>query len=435
MMNSADRWLLPDGVEDVLPPQAKQLEQIRRRLLDLYETWGYSYVIPPMVEFLESLLTGTGHDLDLKTFKVVDLLSGRTMGIRADITPQVARIDAHSLNQEGVIRLCYAGTIVQSQPDTMLANRTPISVGAELFGDTSNKADLEIVSLMVESLQSLGLDKLHIELGDVAIFRQMMANLSISDEKKNRLFAMVQKKALAELREGAMSFGLPEHAVELICRLPDLCGDRRVLEEARAVFNKYSASKNDKVLESINNLERVADALGSRFSSLNIYFDLSELRGYAYHTGIVFAAYVDGAGEVIAKGGRYDHIGEVFGRDARGATGFSINIHSLLVPTRINEPEKKRVCVGTVPEELLEAQWQEIQRLRAAGYIVVEMGVETTVETVLETVVTTEDTTKGAAADRDGFDFILEHIDDQWQLLELEERPTKERSTKESQHG
>ena len=428
MMHIADRWLLPDGVEDVLPPQAMQLEQIRRRLLDLYETWGYRYVIPPMVEFLESLLTGTGHDLDLKTFKVVDLLSGRTMGIRADITPQVARIDAHSLNREGVIRLCYAGTIVQSQPDTMLANRTPLSVGAELFGDTSNKADLEIVSLMVESLKSLGLEKLHIELGDVAIFRQMMANLAISDEQKNRLFAMVQKKALAELREAARSFGLSEHDVDLICKLPSLCGARRVLEEARAVFNKCNDSKNDNVLESINNLEQVADALGSRYSDLNIYFDLSELRGYAYHTGIVFAAYVEGAGEVIAKGGRYDHIGEVFGRDARGATGFSINIHSLLAPTSIKEPEKKRVCVGTVPEALLATLWQEIQRLRESGYIVIDTGVEAAMETVAET-----------------FDFILEYIDDQWQLLALEEHftkklsakehPTKKHPTKESQHG
>ncbi len=399
MTTIAGRWLLPDGVEDVLPPQAKQLEQIRRRLLDLYETWGYSYVIPPMIEFLESLLTGTGHDLDLKTFKVVDLLSGRTMGIRADITPQVARIDAHSLNREGVMRLCYAGTVVQSQPDTMLANRTPISVGAELFGETSSKADLEIVSLMAESLRSLGLDRLHIELGDVAIFRQMMENLSISYEKKNILFELVQKKALAELRESAVSFGLSSDDVELICNLPSLCGDQSVLAEARTVFNK-----NNGVLECINNLEHIADALDSRFSDLNIYFDLSELRGYAYHTGIVFAACVDGFGEVIAKGGRYDYIGEVFGRDARGATGFSINIRSLLAPTIINESEKKRVCLGTIPKAMPDALWQEIQRLRADGYIVVETAFE-----------------KAVGTDKmDGFDFILEYIDDQWQLLDLE---------------
>ncbi len=417
-MSIVDRWLLPDGVADVLPPQAKQLEQSRRRLLDLYETWGYRYVIPPMVEFLESLLTGTGHDLDLKTFKVVDLLTGRTMGIRADITPQVARIDAHSLNQEGVVRLCYAGTVVQSQPDTMLANRTPISVGAELFGETSSKADLEIVSLMAESLKSLGFDRLHIELGDVAIFRQVMASLSIAGEKKDVLFDLIQKKAVAELRASAVAFGLSPDDVELICKLPNLCGDKPVLEAARRCFsqsslNKTSLNKSAGILHCIDNLERIADALTSRFANLDIYFDLSELRGYAYHTGIVFAAScvdgVDGVGEVIAKGGRYDHIGEVFGRDARGATGFSINIHSLPARAVLTEPEQQRVCLGEalvehLPEQLSGELWQEIQRLRAAGYVVVE------------TTVTTAGTN-----DSNGFDFILEYADGQWRLVGSDE--------------
>ena len=164
-MKIVDRWLLPEGVEDVLPPQANRTEEVRRRLLDLYSTWGYEYVIPPIVEYLESLLTGTGHDLDLKTLKVTDLLSGRTMGLRADITPQVARIDAHSLNKSGVVRLCYAGTVVHSQPDGLLESRTPLSVGAELFGDSSNRGDIEIVSLMIESLRSLGLKGVKIDLG------------------------------------------------------------------------------------------------------------------------------------------------------------------------------------------------------------------------------------------------------------------------------
>jgi ATP phosphoribosyltransferase regulatory subunit len=151
-MSIVDRWLLPDGVGDILPSQAKRVEEVRRKLLDLFSTWGYDYVIPPMIEYIESLLTGTGRDLDLKTFKIVDFMTGRTMGVRADMTPQVARIDAHSLNSEGVTRLSYAGTVIQTQVDSMLANRTPLSVGAEMFGDSTSKADIEIVSLMIESL-------------------------------------------------------------------------------------------------------------------------------------------------------------------------------------------------------------------------------------------------------------------------------------------
>ena len=396
-MSIADHWLLPDGVEDVLPPSAKRLEYIRRSLLDLYETWGYRYVIPPMVEYLESLLTGTGRDLDLKTFKVVDLLTGRTMGVRADITPQVARIDAHSLNENGVVRLCYAGTVVQSQPDSMLASRTPMSVGAELFGETTGRADLEIVSLMVESLRSLGLDQIHIELGDVGIFRQLMGELligelSLAEAEQEILFELVQKKAVAELRTSAGSFGLSDADVQLLCHLPGLCGDPSVLAKGRSLFHRYPG-----VVACISNLEFVSAALLGRFPDLNVYLDLSELRGYAYHTGMVFAAHVDGPGEVVAKGGRYDHIGEVFGRESRGATGFSINIRSLLHRAVVTVPGKQRVCLGVIPDKMAQALWQEVQRLRTAGY------------TVVETAVTT-----------DQFDYRLEYTKGQWCLTPME---------------
>ena len=185
-MSIADRWLLPDGVDEVLPPDAAHLEALRRRLLDLFGTWGYELVITPMVEYLESLLTGTGEDLDLKTFKVTDRVSGRLMGIRADMTPQVARIDAHSLGRDGITRLCYAGTILHATADNMLASRTPISVGAELFGDSSSRADLEIVSLMIEAIggETRGI---HVELGDVGIFRELEDQLTISvDIFKNK---------------------------------------------------------------------------------------------------------------------------------------------------------------------------------------------------------------------------------------------------------
>lgn len=390
-MSIVDRWLLPDGIEDVLPPQAKQLEGIRRRLLDLFETWGYEYVIPPMVEFLESLLTGTGHDLDLKTFKVVDLLTGRTMGVRADITPQVARIDAHSLNRDGVVRLCYAGTVVQSRADDMLASRIPLSVGAELFGESASKGDLEIVSLMVESLKLLGFEAIHVDLGNVAVFRQLMDRLDLVGDEQEVLFALVQKKSVAELKQKARTFRLSGDDIELLGALPGLCGDRSALGKARELFNG-----DEGILECIDNLERVAEAIAERYTDLDVYFDLSELRGYAYHTGIVFAAHVNGLGQV-ARGGRYDHIGQVFGRTSRGATGFSVNVRSLLRERLSDWEQPERVLASEVPGELASELWQEIQRLRGEGYVVVESG---------------------ALSDRKaGFDFELNHDGTGWSLI------------------
>lgn len=367
-MGIVDRWLLPDGVEDVLPPQAARLEAVRRRLLDLFSTWGYEYVIPPMIEYLESLLTGTGHDLDLKTFKILDLLTGRTMGIRADITPQVARIDAHSLNREGVVRLCYAGTVVQAQADSQLGNRTPLSVGAELFGDSTAKADVEIVSLMIESLKSLGCEAVHLDLGNVDIFRQLVTSVSLREDQQALLFEAVQRKSVTEIEQHCESFGLSKSDTRLLVQLPGMTGDISILETARSVFSKHKG-----VLDCIENLSVVARTVMDRFD-VDVYFDLSELRGYAYHTGIVFAAYVNESRSVVAKGGRYDHIGEVFGREARGATGFSIDVRNLAEKLGGNGETRQRVCVAEVLQGEQSTLWQEIKQLRAAGYIVVESG-------------------------------------------------------------
>jgi ATP phosphoribosyltransferase regulatory subunit len=387
-MGIVDRWLLPDGVEDMLPSQAKKLEEVRRRLLDLFSTWGYDYVIPPMIEYLESLLTGTGRDLDLKTFKVVDFLTGRTMGVRADITPQVARIDAHSLNRDGVARLCYAGTVVQAQADSMLASRTPLSVGAELFGDSTSKADTEIVSLMVESLKSLGFDAVHVDLGDVDIFRQLMSSFSLNADQQELLFEAVQRKSVAEISSHCSNLCLSEADSLLLTQLPGLTGNDSVLERARSLFKTYKG-----IIASIDNLQQVSDIIAGRFTDLDIYFDLSELRGYAYHTGIVFAAYVDGSRSVVAKGGRYDHIGDVFGREARGATGFSIDVRSLTEKVRLPEESRKCVWIPEVPAGEENSLWQQIQQLRAEGYIVVESG------------------------QPNGFDHHLDFQDGQWQLV------------------
>jgi len=368
-MAIVDRWLLPDGVEDVLPPQARELEEVRRRFLDLFEAWGYDYVIPPMIEYLESLLTGTGRDLDIKTFKVVDLMTGRTMGVRADITPQVARIDAHSLNQDGVVRLCYAGTVMQSQPDTMLSSRTPLSVGAEMFGETSGKADVEIVSLMVESLRSLGFSPVHLDLGDVAIFRQLLGSLSLGEAEQNQIFEAVQRKATAEVRDLCEKLELSHQATKLLVELPGLSGDKDVLSKALDLFSDMPG-----IVASIENLSQVATTLEERFSDLDIYFDLSELRGYAYHTGIVFAAYVDGVSEVVAKGGRYDHIGEVFGRSQRGATGFSVDVRRVAEAANVELASKPSVVVVEIPEGQEGSLWEKMQQLRAEGYVVLESG-------------------------------------------------------------
>ena len=368
-MSIVDRWLLPDGVEDILPSQAKRLEEVRRRLLDLFSTWGYDYVIPPMIEYLESLLTGTGRDLDLKTFKVIDFLTGRTMGVRADITPQVARIDAHSLNSDGVARLCYAGTVVQAQADSMLANRTPLSVGAELFGDSTSKADTEIVSLMIESLKSLGFDAVHVDLGNVDIFRQLMSGFALDADQQDLLFEAVQRKSVAEISAHCKAFDLPDSGSLLLTELPGLTGNDSVLERARSLFKEHEG-----ILASIDNLQQVSDTIAGRFTDLDVYFDLSELRGYAYHTGIVFAAYVNGSRSVVAKGGRYDHIGQVFGREARGATGFSIDVRSLTEKVKLPEESRKSVWVPEVPSGEEDSLWQRIKQLRTEGYVVVESG-------------------------------------------------------------
>jgi ATP phosphoribosyltransferase regulatory subunit len=390
-MSIVDRWLLPDGVEDVLPPQAARLEQVRRRLLDLYQQWGYEYVIPPMLEFIESLLTGTGHDLDLKTFKVTDLTSGRTMGIRADITPQTARIDAHSLNREGMGRLCYAGSVLYTRSDNMLASRTPIFVGAELFGDAAG-ADLEIVSLMIESLNALGIDTLHIELGDVGIFRQVLAQADLPQHQQDVLFDLIQRKARAKLAESLQEYGISEPLAGLLNQLPVLCGSSDVLEEGRRCFADYP-----EIIARLDNLAEVTRGLQRRYQNLDVYFDLSELRGYSYHTGIVFAAYLPGLDQAVAKGGRYDHIGQVFGRSRR-ATGFDVNIRSLLDYANIEEAKPLVVNAPAVTDERETARWQKVQALRQEGYRIIE-----------------------SAMDPSGCDFQLLYQQDGWQLVPVEE--------------
>ncbi|WP_438951663.1 ATP phosphoribosyltransferase regulatory subunit [Porticoccus sp.] len=323
-MTVADRWLLPDGIEEILPNQALQIERLRRQVLDLYHSWGYDLVIPPLVEFTESLLSGTGSDLDLMTFKVTDQISGRMMGIRADMTPQTSRMDAHSLRRNGPSRLCYAGTVLYTRPKQALESRSPIQIGVELYGEPGLEADIEVISLMVETLRLAGLGTPQLDLGHVGIYASLLESAALPADREAELFDLLQRKAVPELDAWLVKhLGNTEIAL-MIRALAGLAGDASVLDRARELFAEAPAE----VELALDELQAVVSALGERCPDLDLYLDLSELRGYHYHTGIVFAAYAQGLGQAIGNGGRYDHVGKGFGR-SRPATGFNMSLQSL----------------------------------------------------------------------------------------------------------
>lgn len=366
-MDIADRWLLPDGVEELLPEQAEQVEILRRRLLDLYHSWGYELVVPPLIEFTDSLLTSLNRDVDIQTFKVLDQLSGRSMGIRADITPQTARIDAHSLNREGPVRLCYAGTVLHTKPKHLLASRSPIQVGAELYGDASLSSDCEIISLMLETLKSAGVNDITLDLGHVGIYHSLIGQANLEAEAEQRLFDSLQSKTTADI-ETAITTGIGDNVLaDMMRSLSQLNGDRSVLDRASEQLKQAPVE----VAEAVAELGQVADLIAIRMPDVNVYFDLCELRGYHYHTGLVFAALAPGHGHAVANGGRYDHIGEAFGR-ARPASGFNTDLKALLrhLPKKPIEDMTKSVFAPDIQglnNRDNQALWQEIQQLRAQG--------------------------------------------------------------------
>ncbi|MCP3666353.1 MAG: ATP phosphoribosyltransferase regulatory subunit [Gammaproteobacteria bacterium] len=317
-----DHWLLPEGIDELLPPQAMALEQLRRELLDLHDSWGYELISPPFVEYLESLLTGTGSDLDLRTFKLTDQITGRTLGIRADITPQAARIDAHQLRREAPTRLCYVGNALNTRNDSLAGSRSPLQMGAELYGHRGVEADQEIICLMLETLNRAGVDDLYMDLGHVGIFTGLIAQSGASSDQEMALFDALQRKAIPELESLVDEYQLAE-AGEMIVSLAVLSGDD-VLTSAKSRL----AAADESVHHAITDLEQVALKLATNRPQIPLHFDLSELRGYHYHTGLVFAAYVPGKGHEVARGGRYDDIGKLFGR-ARPACGFSTDLKAL----------------------------------------------------------------------------------------------------------
>ena len=323
-MHQKDSWLLPDGIEEILPEEAKHLENLRSKLLELFACWGYDLVIPPFIDFLDSLLTGSGHDLDLQTFKLTDQISGEMLGVRADMTPQVARIDAHNLKHEWPTRLCYVGTILHTRGDPLEKTRSPMQIGAELYGHAGKESDVEVIRLMLEMLAITGLQNVHLDLGHVGIYRALSRQAGLTVLQESELFDVLQRKARPELQDLMDSYAIDNDLKAMLLKLPELNGGRDTIKKAQAVFLKA----DDDVKNALADMEAIAEKLAARFPSLTISYDLAELRGYHYHTGMVFAAFVPLVGREIARGGRYDNIGAVFGR-ARPATGFSADLKLL----------------------------------------------------------------------------------------------------------
>jgi ATP phosphoribosyltransferase regulatory subunit len=350
-------WLLPEYIEDLLPAEARQVEQMRRRLLDLFSTHGYQLVIPPLLEYLPSLLSGTGHDMDIKTFKVVDQLSGRLMGLRADITPQAARIDAHLLNRKGVVRLCYAGSVLHTLPDGLMKTREPLQVGAEIYGHAGIESDVEIQQLMLRALHATGIDTVHLDLGHVAIFRALMKRGAVPGELEADLFRALQGKDLPGLAE--LVEPLEAEVREAVLLLPKLYGGVEILEEAERCLPAYP-----EVRPALEDLRAVAASLEGMVASL--CFDLGEVRGYHYHSGMVFAAYAEGWANAVALGGRYDEIGKTFGRP-RPATGFSMDLRE--VAARLPTPDLPKAILAPYVQD--PALRDKISALRAMGETVV----------------------------------------------------------------
>ena len=323
---STNRWILPDGIEEILHDQAWQIEELRRRLLDSYRESGYEFIIPPMVEFTDSLITGVGEDLDLDTFKMIDQISGRTLGLRSDMSPQVARIDSYSLKNQGVNRLCYAGTTLKTLPKGPDASRSPIQVGAEIFGERDSSADEEIVLLMLKTLELAGIEQITLDLGHVGVFAELAKRIEDCGESADHLFELIQGKRLPEIGDWvAANSSCDPSVAAVISALPALAGGIEVLDKSRVLFSDF-----DSILQIIDQFEALVLRLTKQCPEVNLFLDLAEVRGSNYHSGLVFAAYAPNYGSSIANGGRYDQVGAAFG-SSRPATGFSADLKALVV--------------------------------------------------------------------------------------------------------
>ncbi len=320
-----NRWWLPEGMDELGPPDSWRAEALRRALLDGYRRRGYELILTPLIEHLDALLTGAGSDLEPQVFKLVDPASGRLLGLRADMTPQAARIAARRYAKQKVVRLCYLGTVLRTRPDSLGGSRSPRQVGCELFGDGKIQADIEILQLMLETLKRAGVRNVHLDLGHVGIYRAIAARLELSAEDENALFGIVQRKSCPDLRDFGATRKLDPRAVKALAELMELNGEPTVLKQARLALVRAGAP----VTKCLDTLEQAVKALRKFFPKLPVHIDLAELRGYRYQTGMVFAAFAPGHGRELARGGRYDGVGREFGAP-RPATGFSADLNELL---------------------------------------------------------------------------------------------------------
>lgn len=352
-MSSA--WLLPEHISDVLPAQARHIEELRRGLLDAARRCGYELVIPPLLEHLESLLSGTGHELDLRTFKLADQLSGRTLGIRADTTPQVARIDAHLLNRQGLARLCYCGPVLHTRPVGLSASREPLQFGAEIYGHAGLEAELEVLDLALDSLAQAGIAKLALDLGDTRIVRALLAGVPVDATRLSGVVAALASKDASALH--AATLGFPDESQAGLRSLLDLYGSVEVIAIARARL-----PARPMLIAALDDLRALADHVARVHPEVQLGVDLADLGGYAYYSGSRFAVYAPGASDTLLRGGRYDEVGAVFGRN-RPAVGFSLDVKALaaLVP-----PQRLRAAIR--------APWGDDPGLRAAVRRLREQG-------------------------------------------------------------
>ena len=391
--DSRRAWQLPAGIDELLPDAAAHLETLRRALLDCAARWGYRLVVPPMLEYTDSLLVGVGEDLDLLTYKVPDQLSGRMLGLRADMTPQVARIDAHSLGGEGVNRLCYAGSTLHTRARSLMASRSPLQLGAELYGDASSAADLEVIDLMMSMVEASGIDGagLTLDLGHGNLFGPLLDATGVTEPaRRAQIFDAVQRKSKPDLAP-LLADLVPESAA-LLEAFVDLQGDVAVLQRAADMFVDIPGAA-----AAVGEVAALVEGVRQRHPQLAVHVDLAELRGYHYHTGVVFAAYAQGLGEALAQGGRYDNVGAVYGR-ARPATGFATDLRLLAAQV---PPAAQATTAILAPDSDDPALQRRVRELRAAG------------ETVVVALGATDDPRCGQ---------ILRQIDGQWQVLPLTDK-------------
>ncbi|MEX0373467.1 ATP phosphoribosyltransferase regulatory subunit [Spiribacter roseus] len=359
-------WLLPDSVEELLPPAAAALEHLRQSSLERCARWGYELVMPPVIEYLEALLSGVAHDLDLQTFKLTDQMSGRMMGVRADITPQAARIDAHQLRREGPVRLCYSGTVLRTRAEGGEGSRNPLQMGAELYGHGGIESDVEVIGLMAEILSAAGIEPLHVDLGHVGIFRGLCSAAGLEGDAEARLWDALQRKSTADIEALLGEFDVAPADHRRLSALAGLSGGAEVLTAAAEAL----AGAGEPVDAALEALTRTAEALAAARPDMTLHFDLGELRGYRYHTGIVFAAYTPGVSGELARGGRYDDIGAVFGR-GRPATGFSADLKALRRAAAMTTDDLPGGGAIAAPWSADEALRRRVAALREAGETVI----------------------------------------------------------------